>query len=132
MKARLRLDNQSIIIHLLHLGRRTIRFVSETDLAIFTTIEGKKKSTSACCSATLSLLFRNPAVVSLAPVDPFRRTNVRRGDDGIARRSTTASTDWENAATGCVFPGEQKSHRIHDQSDVEDLGLLLIDESNSQ
>jgi hypothetical protein len=104
MKERLRLLNQSATTNanLLHFGH-TIRSVSETDFAFVTTIE---KSTSACCSATASLLFRNPAVVPLAPVCPVSRFEMHHRQDASARRSTTASTDWENAATGCVYSGQ--------------------------
>jgi hypothetical protein len=130
MKARLRHHSQSTIntIHLLHLGRRTIRLVSETDFAFLSAIE---KKISPWCSATRSLLLRDAAVAPLAPVHPVRFT-MRRG---ITRRSTPATTDWENAAPGCVCSGEQywhRSHQLHDRGDLEDLGLLLINEAKSQ
>jgi hypothetical protein len=130
MKARLRHHNQSTIntIHLLHLGRRTIRLVSETDFAFLSAIE---KTISPWCSAARSLLLRDAAVAPLAPVHPVKST-MRRG---ITRRSTPATTDWENAAPGCVCSGEQywhRSHQLHDRGDLEDLGLLLINEAKSQ
>jgi hypothetical protein len=91
-----------------------------------------EKRISACCSATASLLFRNLAVLPLAPIYPVSRSEMHCRQDAIARRSTPASTDWENAITGCVDSGQRywhRSHRTHDQCDLEDLGLLLIDEA---